>query len=88
MDARTVETLTYPFATPPAPGEVTEVAPGILWIKMPLPFRLNHVNLYLIDDGDGWAVFDAGIGNDRTRELWEALASGPLAGRRLTRAII
>ena len=88
MDARTAETLTYPFATPPAPGEVIEVAPGILWIRMPLPFRLNHVNLYLIDDGDGWAVFDAGIGNERTREIWEALASGPLAGRRLTRAII
>ena len=64
MDARTAETLTYPFATPPAPGEVIEVAPGILWIRMPLPFRLNHVNLYLIDDGDGWAVLDAGIGND------------------------
>ena len=34
---------------------------------MPLPFRLNHVNVYLIDDGDGWAVLDTGIGNDATR---------------------
>ena len=52
MDARTAETLDYPFPTPPAPGEVIEVAPGILWVRMPLPFRLNHVNIYLIEDGD------------------------------------
>jgi glyoxylase-like metal-dependent hydrolase (beta-lactamase superfamily II) len=88
MDARAADSLTYPFPTPPAPGEVIEVAPGILWVRMPLPFRLNHVNIYLIEDGDGWAVLDAGIGNDTTRAIWEALVTGPLAGRRLTRAII
>jgi glyoxylase-like metal-dependent hydrolase (beta-lactamase superfamily II) len=88
MDARTADALTYPFADAPAPGEVIEVAPGLLWVKMPLPFRLNHVNLYLIDDGDGWAVFDAGIGNDATRANWETLAQGPLKGRRLTRVIV
>ena len=88
MDVRTAETLDYPFPTPPAPGEIIEVAPGILWVRMPLPFRLNHVNIYLIEDGDGWAVLDAGIGNDTTRAIWEALVTGPLAGRRLTRAII
>ena len=53
MDAKTAESLTYPFPDPPAPGEVIEVAPGILWVRMPLPFRLNHVNIYLIEDGDG-----------------------------------
>ena len=45
----------FPFAEPPAPGQVIEVAPGILWARIPLPFRLNHINVYLIDDGDGWA---------------------------------
>jgi glyoxylase-like metal-dependent hydrolase (beta-lactamase superfamily II) len=88
MDVRTADALTYPFPTPPAPGEVVEVAPGILWIRMPLPFRLNHVNIYLIEDGDGWAVLDAGIGNDTTRSIWETLVTGPLAGRRLTRLIV
>jgi glyoxylase-like metal-dependent hydrolase (beta-lactamase superfamily II) len=80
--------LDYPFPSPPEPGRVVEVAPGVLWVRIPLPFRLNHVNVYLIDDGDGWAVLDTGIGNDATRAVWEALMAGPLAGRRLTRLIV
>lgn len=80
--------LVHPFPAAPEPGRTTEVAPGILWARLPLPFRLNHVNIYLLDDGDGWAVVDAGIGNDATREVWETLLAGPLAGRRLTRLIV
>ena len=56
--------------------------------RIPLPFRLNHVNVYLIDDGDGWAVLDTGLGNDATRAAWETLLAGPLRGRRLTRLIV
>ena len=55
--------LAYPFAEPPATGAFIEVAPGILWIRIPLPFRLDHVNIFLIEDGDGWAVLDTGIAN-------------------------
>lgn len=80
--------ISFPFAQAPATGETIEVAPGILWTRIPLPFRLDHVNIYLIDDGDGWAVLDTGIGDDRTRELWLALAAGALAGRKLTRLIV
>ena len=80
--------LTYPFAEPPVPGEVKAVAPGILWVRIPLPFRLNHVNVYLMEDGDGWAILDTGIGNDETRTTWEVLVRGPLRGRRLTRLIV
>lgn len=80
--------LVFPAPEPPAPGKAIEIAPGILWGRIPLPFRLNHVNVYLIDDGDGWVVMDTGIGNDATRAVWDALAGGPLAGRRLTRLIV
>ncbi len=80
--------LVFPFPVAPEPGKVIEVAPGILWARMPLPFRLNHVNVYLIDDGDGWAVLDTGIGDDATRAAWEALLAGPLRGARLTRLIV
>ena len=55
---------------------------------MPLPFRLNHVNVYLIEDGDGWAVLDTGIGDESTRAAWETLLAGPLRGKRLTRLIV
>jgi glyoxylase-like metal-dependent hydrolase (beta-lactamase superfamily II) len=80
--------LDCPFPTPPAPGELIAVAAGIFWARIPLPFRLDHVNVYLLDDGEGWAVLDTGIGNDRTRAVWEELIAGPLAGRRLTRLIV
>lgn len=85
---RTDTDLRYPFADPPAPGEVKTVASGILWVRIPLPFRLNHINVYLIDDGDGWAILDTGIGNCPTRAIWEDLVRGPLRGRRITRLIV
>lgn len=81
-------TLTFPFDEPPETGTVREVAPGILWTRIPLPFRLDHVNIYLIEDGDGWAVLDTGIADQPTRDVWDALAAGPLKGRRLTRLIV
>ena len=43
--------LEYPFDTPPAAGETREVAPGVHWIRMPLPFALDHINLWLIEIG-------------------------------------
>jgi glyoxylase-like metal-dependent hydrolase (beta-lactamase superfamily II) len=74
--------------TPPPPGTLTQVAPGLLWLRLPLPYRLDHVNVYLIEDGDGWAVFDTGLGDQVTREIWESLLAGPLSGRGLTRMIV
>jgi hypothetical protein len=53
----------------PGIGELTEVAPGILWIRLPLPFALDHVNIYLIDDGGGWALVDTGINNPETHAI-------------------
>jgi glyoxylase-like metal-dependent hydrolase (beta-lactamase superfamily II) len=82
------EGLSVPFAEPPASGEVVEVAPGLLWVRLPLPFRLNHVNIYLIADGEGWAVIDAGIGDATSRAAWEGLMAGPLAGQKLTRLFV
>lgn len=80
--------LSFPHAAPPPTGELVEIADGILWTRIPLPFRLDHVNIFLIEDGDGWAVVDTGISNQPTRDVWDALVSGPLSGRRLTRLIV
>ena len=46
--ARVRPTLEYPFEEPPPPGEAIEVAPGVLWIRMPLPFTLSHINLWAL----------------------------------------
>jgi glyoxylase-like metal-dependent hydrolase (beta-lactamase superfamily II) len=81
------ETLEFPYAAPPKTGEVIEVGPGIFWARLALPFRLDHVNIYFVEDGDGLALIDTGIDNARSRAEWEALLGGPLAGRKLTRII-
>jgi glyoxylase-like metal-dependent hydrolase (beta-lactamase superfamily II) len=80
--------LTYPIAQPPAPGSLTEIAEGVQWLRLPLPYRLDHVNIYLIEDGPGWAVLDTGLGTDACRAAWDAILAGPLAGRPLTRMIV
>lgn len=80
--------LTYAFETPPDPAEVREVAPGVLWIRMPLPFALDHVNLWALADGDGWCLIDTGFNTDEIRGLWERLFASPLAGRPVTRIIV
>lgn len=72
--------LDFPFEAPPSPGTVTEVAPGILWARLPLPFRLDHVNVYFLADDDGWYIVDTGIANRECKAAWNALFSGPLAG--------
>jgi glyoxylase-like metal-dependent hydrolase (beta-lactamase superfamily II) len=79
--------LTFPFPEPPASGEMIEVAAGVLWARIALPFRLDHVNIFFLEDGDGWAVLDTGINNEATRTAWESL-SAQLGGRRLTRLIV
>lgn len=84
----TAAALTFPHPTAPAPGALTAIAPGLLWLRLPLPYRLDHVNIYLLEDGDGWAAIDTGLGDEASRRLWEAVLAGPLAGRRLTRLIV
>ena len=69
--------LEYPYRDTPAPGATIEVAPGIRWISMPLPFKLDHINLWLIEDEGAWTIVDTGIGNDETRALWEKLLAEP-----------
>jgi len=63
------------------------VAPGIESLRLPLPFALDHINVWLIKDGPGWALVDTGIGTEESCALWERLLAGPLAGRRFTRLI-
>ena len=79
--------LDFRFPEAPAPGEAREVAEGVLWLRLPLPFRLDHVNIYLIEDGAGFALLDTGIDNQPTREIWERLLAGLLNGRPLTRIL-
>ena len=76
--------LEYPFPEVPAAGTTVQVAPGVYWLSMPLPFQLDHINLWLVEEDDGLTVIDTGIGNKETRALWERI----LAGRTVKRVIL
>jgi glyoxylase-like metal-dependent hydrolase (beta-lactamase superfamily II) len=69
-------------------GEAQEVAPGIFWVRMPLPFALNHVNLWMLRDGDGWTVIDTGYNNDETRGHWDSVLGAVLDRAPVTRLIV
>ncbi|MDZ4134004.1 MAG: MBL fold metallo-hydrolase [Paracoccaceae bacterium] len=77
-----------PFAHPPATGAAVEVAEGVLWMRLPLPMALDHVNVYALDDGDGWTLIDTGFDSPKAREGWAVLLAGPLAGRPVRRVVV
>ena len=80
--------MRHPWEDPPGPGEATEVAEGVLWIRLPLPMALDHVNVYALDEGDSWTIVDTGLHTGRSVRLWEAILDGPLAGRPVGRVIL
>ncbi|SFU03805.1 MBL fold metallo-hydrolase [Sedimentitalea nanhaiensis] len=88
MDGDIAPVLRYPWETPPERGQAIEVAPGVLWMRLPLPMKLDHVNIYALDDGDGWTVIDTGFDTGLSRAVWGELLAGPLAGKPVTRVVV
>ncbi len=80
--------LRYPFrALLPQPGQMVEVAPGVRWQRMPLPLSLNHINLWAIEDDEGWTLVDTGMHTPQTATTWETILAGPLGGRAVLRVL-
>lgn len=73
--------------TIPPEGTAQEIAPGVLWLQMPLPFKPDTVNIYAFRDAEGWTVVDTGLDTRRGRALWQDILQGPLAGAPVTRLI-
>src|SRR6056297_1990527 len=82
------EPIRTPWPEPPAEGTARTVAEGVLWLRLPLPMALDHVNVYALDDGEGWTLVDTGLASRRGRALWEGLLAGPLAGRPVRRVVV
>lgn len=80
--------LQYFAADPPGVGESRKVADGVLWLRIPLPMELNHINVWLLEDGDGWMLVDTGMAEDVCRDAWLVLEERVLDGRRLTRIFV
>lgn len=79
--------LEFPWANAPEPGQTIEIAPGLLWARHPLPFRLNHVHVWLLDEGDRWTSIDAGCDTPDIRAAWEKLFSGAMRDRPVERVV-
>lgn len=78
----------YPFDGMPDLGHAFEVAPGIHWLRMPLPFKLDHINLWLLEDGDKWVIVDTGICRDEVKGAWNDLFAGVMGGKQVSRIIV
>jgi len=80
--------LTYPLGRRgPDKGELIALADGVGWARLPIPGSLRHINVWVLEDGEGVALVDTGLDIEPCREAWEALFQGPLAGRAVTRVI-
>lgn len=80
--------LQYPIDPAPGMGEAVTVAPGIRWLRMPLPFSLDHINLWAIADGEGWAIVDTGLSVPASVQIWNGFLREALQGRPVTRVLV
>jgi len=82
------EPIEYPIAEQPAPGQAPEIAPGVRWLRMPLPFELNHINLWLLEEDDGWTVVDTGLNLDEIKRHWETALAAQCGAKPVKRIVI
>ena len=80
--------LSFPHAVPPAPGTVSAVAPGIKWLRMPLPFALDHINLWLLETPEGWVIVDSGLNTEETKRHWDEILRHALGGKPVTSVVV
>ena len=79
--------IRFLFEKPPEPGEIKEIAHGLLWLRLPLPFVLNHVNCWLLEDSDGWTIVDTGADKPQSRAMWESVLANNLKGKPVHRIV-
>ncbi len=81
------KSICYEYDFKPETGQVVDVLPGLKWLRLPLPFLLGHVNVWLLRDGAGWAVVDSGIFTHTTQEVWEYVLEEHLENTPITRVL-
>jgi glyoxylase-like metal-dependent hydrolase (beta-lactamase superfamily II) len=72
----------------PEPGRAVPIAGGVLWARIPLPMELAHINVWLMEDRQGWTLVDTGMAADPCREAWESLERGVVGSRGLERIFV
>ena len=87
MKEKTNPDLDFPIQ-PPEVGEGVEIAAGVYWLRLPIPFELNHINVWLLDDGDGYTLVDTGIYSKKTCAAWEDLLEKQFNDKPINRIIV
>lgn len=82
-----MKSIQYELESRPADGETLPIADGVLWLRMPLPFALNHINLWLLRDEGGWVIADTGVDTKTSRDLWRKVFAGSMGGQPATHVI-
>ncbi len=80
--------IRYAFPDKPRLGEILEISPGIYWLRMPLPFVLGHINLWLLEDVEGWCLVDTGLNTDDSKSLWTSILDDKLNEQSLQRVVV
>ena len=79
--------LSFPVESPPKPGQAIPLKGGVHWVRLPLPGALGHINVWLLEDGEGFTLIDTGMDLPEVRAAWQGPLTEYLRGARLTRII-
>ena len=79
--------LYYPFEQVPHVGELIEVAPSVFWLRIHMPFSLDHINIWLLEDEDFWTIVDTGLASDINRELWQFVTAKHFKGKPIKQVV-
>lgn len=82
------EPIAYEFERAPEPGRTARVADGLHWLRMPLPFALNHINLWLLEGSGAWTIVDTGVHTEDSRAIWRRVLDDELQGGAVDRVLL
>lgn len=82
------DSISYEYDFWPEIGEAVDILPGLKWVRLPLPFLLGHINVWLLQDADGWAVADTGIFTSETRQVWDNIFEQHLDNAPVTQVLV
>jgi glyoxylase-like metal-dependent hydrolase (beta-lactamase superfamily II) len=88
LDPKPREDISYEFSERPEAGEVMRIMPGVKWLRMPLPFTLGHINLWLLEHDSGWVIVDTGVFTDESKAVWRHTFADGMEGRPVRRLIV
>jgi len=87
-DLNSASSIEYEYSTYPEFGQSTPVLPGVSWLRMPLPFLLGHINLWLLEDAGSWTIVDTGLFTQATRDHWQTVLTRQLRGEPVGRVLV